>query len=390
MNLIPSRRSRLSQDFAAFDYSGGKHAINFAYGLPDPALFTELAWPDAFGTATGVSVGDLPQYTDAQGLPELRAQVALRHDVRQDQVILTNGASQAVQLLADLYLDPGDVVLTEDPSYLGALRTFSLAGATIVQLGMGSDGVDLDALEAALRHTQRVKLYYTTPAFHNPTGRHMPRAHMARVAALLAQHGVPLVQDLVYAELPYDGPAEWLSPGGNVINVHSISKVAGPGLRVGWVLAKPDIIGQLARLKCDGGVSPIVSNVVLGLMQSDALDTHIARLRLHYRAKRDALHRQLQGSRFCEPDYTVPRGGFSFWVRLAAGTDAQAFIDAARHEHDVRLVHGQHYGPASLNHVRLCFSYLPMSSIEQGLEHLDVLHARLYRPRQIAVGTVAA
>ncbi|MCA6112616.1 aminotransferase-like domain-containing protein [Bradyrhizobium cenepequi] len=378
MKLHASKRGSVAQVFAPFNYSGTKHAINFGYGLPDPAMFAELPWPDAFDQNTGVAAADLAQYTDAAGLPELVTKLALRYGVRHDHVMVTGGASQAIQLLIEAWIDPGDVVLTEDPSYLGALRTFSVMGATVVQLGMSGEGVDLNELEATLRSNSRVKLFYTTPAFHNPTGREVSRIHMARLAALLAQHGLPLVQDLVYAELPYNEVVDWLAPGGNVINVHSVSKIAGPGLRVGWVLAEPNIISRLARLKCDGGVSPIVSNIVLGLLQSGALDRHIGRLRQHYRAKRDTMHTLLQYSRICEPEYIVPSGGFSFWVRLSAGIDVDTFIEAARREHDVHLIHGRHYGPRSGDHVRLCFSYLPLFGIEQGLARLDDLHAKLY------------
>ncbi|UVO30495.1 PLP-dependent aminotransferase family protein [Bradyrhizobium arachidis] len=378
MNSTASTRSSLAQGFTPFNYSSAKHAINFAYGLPDPAMFSELAWPDALSQNTGVATADLLQYTDAVGLPKLRTRLAQRYNVQHEEVILTAGASQALQLIGDVLLDPGDIVITEDPSYLGALRIFSITGATILQLGMNADGVDLSALETTLRREPRVKLFYTAPAFHNPTGRQISRAHMARVAGMLARHGVALVQDLVYSELPYNGLDDWLPPGGNVINVHSISKIAGPGLRVGWVLADSDIINRLARLKCDGGVSPIVSNIVLSLLQSSTLDAHIVRLRQHYRTKRDSLHTLLQRSRFCAPEYLLPSGGFSFWVRLAGGIEAETFIEAARREHDVHLVHGRHYGPRSGHHVRLCFSYLPTNVLEEGLARLDKLQAKLH------------
>ncbi|AMA60084.1 aminotransferase [Bradyrhizobium sp. CCGE-LA001] len=377
MNMRISKRSALARGFAPFDVSSARKGINFGYALPDPVMFAELPWPDAFDGRTGVASADLPQYTDSAGLPELRTKLALRYGVGRDQVMLTGGASQALQLLADGWIDPGDVVLTEDPSYLGALRMFSIAGATVVQLGMAAEGVDLNEVEAILQTSTRVKLFYTMPAFHNPTGHRMSYDYVAKLAALLARSGALLVQDLVYSELPYNGPAHWLAPGNNVVNVHSISKIAGPGLRVGWVLAESDIINGLAHLKRDGGVSPLLSNVVLGLLKSSALDSHITRLREHYRAKRDGVHRLLQRSRICEPGYRVPSGGFSFWVRLTAGTDPERFIEAASHEHDVHLINGRSYGPRSGRHVRLCFSYLPMSLIERGLDRLDDLHSNL-------------
>ncbi|TYL85878.1 aminotransferase class I/II-fold pyridoxal phosphate-dependent enzyme [Bradyrhizobium cytisi] len=229
MNTRISKRSAVAQGFAPFNSSSATHGINFGHALADQVMFAELPWPDAFDGRTGVAPADLPQYTDAAGLPELRTKLALRYGVRHDQVMLTGGASQALQLLADGWIDPGDVVLTEDPSYL----------------------------------------------------------------------------------------------------------------------------------------------------QSRALDSHITRLREHYRAKRDGVHRLLQHSRICEPEYSVPSGGFSFWVQLTAGTDPERFIEAASREHDVHLINGRNYGPRSGRHVRLCFSYLPISLIEQGLERLDNLHAKL-------------
>ncbi|TAI59660.1 PLP-dependent aminotransferase family protein, partial [Bradyrhizobium sp. Leo170] len=144
MNSRISKRSAVAQGFAPFNSSTAKHGINFGHALADPVMFAELPWPSAFDGGTGVAPADLPQYTDAAGLPELRTKLALRYGVRHNQVMLTGGASQALQLLADGWIDPGDVVLTEDPSYLGALRTFSIAGATVVQLGLAAEGVDLN------------------------------------------------------------------------------------------------------------------------------------------------------------------------------------------------------------------------------------------------------
>ncbi|MGF6921675.1 PLP-dependent aminotransferase family protein [Paraburkholderia sp. 40] len=374
-----SMRSRTSLSYGIFDYTSGKDTVDFAYGLPDPLTFARLQWPDPLTVQTGVSISDLPQYTDAYGLPELRGQLGQRYRMGRGNVILTNGASQALQLLADAFIDPGDVVLTEDPSYLGALRIFSIAGATVVQVGADPSGVDLDLLEQALLHAKgRAKLYYTTPAFHNPTGRYFAHRHMVEVEALLSRNGVRLVQDLVYSELPYGGASpEILQAGGNIINVHSFSKISGPGLRVGWVLAEPEIVDRLAHLKCDGGVSPIVSNMALALLQSSSLDAHVEHLRTHYRSKRDAMHRLLQACRFCKPDYEIPSGGFSFWVSLAEGVDSAELVGEVRRKHNVKLVEGKHHGPSGAARVRLSFSYLQPRLIERGLAQIDDAHASL-------------
>jgi len=370
---MSSIRSQRSRAYGAFDYSSTKHAINFAYGMPDPETFPSVPLPPSLLPQTGVGLSDLLQYTDSQGLPELRRQLAERYDVSPEHTLVTGGASQALTLLADLLINPGDIVLTEDPGYLGALRIFSVAGANVIQLGMDCHGVHIAALEQALEQANgKVALYYTSPVYHNPTGCCFSVDRMSGVAELLKRHGVPLIQDLVYAELPYQTPEpEVMKAGDNVINIHSFSKIAGAGLRVGWVIAEPGIVQVLALLKSDGGVSPLVSNVVLEVLRSDALRSHILDLREHYRAKRDLMARVLQTCTFCDQDYVLPMGGFSFWVRIVEGVDPLALIDKVRLESNVHLVSGAKSGPGSQRYVRLCFSYLSDTQIEFGIQRIE-------------------
>lgn len=367
-----SLRSQISARYSAFDYSSTKHTINFGYGLPDPETFRHLSAVDAMSEAGGVSLADILQYTDSQGLPELRQRLAARSGVAPGQVMITSGASQALQLIADTLLDAGDVVLTEDPSYLGALRIFSIAGATVVQLGMDDEGVSLSELADALAHYHKIKLYYTTPAFHNPSGQCISKARIEEVQRMLGLHGVPIVQDLVYSELPYeDGFLPPLFASDAAISVRSFSKIAWPGLRVGWICAAPAMIARLALLKCDGGVSAVVSNVAVALLATDALPGHIEYLRKHYRHKRDYMQTLLQDCTFCEPAYALPQGGFSFWVKLAADLDPAGFLEGLRQEQGVQLAPGLLYGPRSSQFVRLCFSYMPVARLEEGIARIE-------------------
>jgi 2-aminoadipate transaminase len=380
-----SLRSQISAGYSAFDYSSTKQTINFGYGLPDPDTFRHLPAIDAMSTSTGVSLADILQYTDSQGLPELRQRLAERSGLAPSQVMITSGASQALQLIADTLLDAGDVVLTEDPSYLGALRIFSIAGANVIQLGMDSEGVSLSELADALTRYPKVKLYYTTPAFHNPSGQCISKARAAEVQRLLGQHGVPIVQDLVYSELPYeDGVQPVLFAAETVISVHSFSKIAWPGLRVGWICAAPDMIARLALLKCDGGVSAVVSNVAVALLKTDALAGHIQFLRKHYRQKRDFMQALLLDSTFCEPAYTIPQGGFSFWVKLAPDLDPAGFLERLRDGHGVQLAPGLLYGPRSSQFVRLCFSYMPVAKLEDGIARIEAACKESRKLRQAA------
>jgi len=381
-----SLRSQRASGFGAFDYSSTKQTLNLAIGMPDPVTFAGLPLASSSLPETGIGIGDLLQYTDSQGLPELRQALAQRHKVAQENIQVTAGASQALTLLADLLIDPGDIVLTEDPSYLGALRIFSVAGAQIIQLGMDRDGVDLDQLAHTLTSTTgKVALYYTSPVFHNPTGCCFSIERMQAVAQLLSRHGVPLIQDLVYSELPYQAQRPNVLPAGQgVINVHSSSKIAGAGLRLGWVIAEPRLIQGLAQLKLDGGVSPLVSNLVLSLLRNEAFDSHIDDLREHYRTKRDLMADLLKSCTFCAQDYLLPTGGFSFWVRIADGVEPAALIDKARELGNVRLSNGLHNGPQSRRYVRLCFSYLSPAQIRHGLQIIEEAYRslipRVHRP----------
>ncbi|WP_017905208.1 PLP-dependent aminotransferase family protein [Pseudomonas asplenii] len=374
-----SSRSQRASQFGAFDYSATKQVINFAIGLPDPQTFAGVPLPASPLPDNGVGLADLLQYTDSLGLPELRQSIARRHEVAVEQVQVTAGASQALTLLADLLIDPGDIVLTEDPGYLGALRIFSVAGAKIIQLGMDRDGVNLDELAHALKNASgKVALYYTSPVFHNPTGCCFSIERMQAVAQLLSLHQVPLIQDLVYRELPYQAVRPEVLPAGQgVINIHSCSKIAGAGLRVGWVLAEPGVIQGLAQLKLDGGVSPLVSNLVLSLLHNEAFDSHIEDLREHYRTRRDLMASLLKSCTFCVQDYLVPTGGFSFWVRIADDVEPAALIDKARELGNVRLSNGIHNGPQSRRNVRLCFSYLSPAQMRQGLQIIEEAYRSL-------------
>lgn len=376
-----SIRSQKSLQYGTFDYSSTKNSINFSYGLPDPESFCKLTWPNSVFNETGVNFIDLLQYTDSAGLPELRTRISHRYNTEYENVMITNGASQGMQLVADAFIDLGDVVLTEDPSYLGALRIFSSAGADIVQLPMDNHGVNLDHLEEFLSTSKkRISFFYSSSVFHNPTGLLLNKQRMTEVRNLLQKYNILMVQDLVYSELHYDNsPPEILSAGSNVINLYSFSKIASPGLRVGWLLGDANYIQTLSCLKRDGGVSPIASNVVLGLLGSPVLDKHIEWLRSHYKNKRDLMYKMLMASDFCEAPSFLPQGGFSFWVKISDDVEVDILISMLHRAYDIKLTHGVHYGQSSSKHIRLCFSYMSIEKIEFGLQCIEDIYKKIKR-----------
>jgi DNA-binding transcriptional MocR family regulator len=307
--------------------------VDFALGapLPLPGLaLDDLELPRAEYAA---AIGDV-QYHPL-GLSALREAIAasctaggLETDAR--QVLVTTGAQQAINLCALAYLQRGDTVLVEDPTYFGALDAFRLAGARMASVPAGPRGVD-----PALLRTRTVaaapRLIYLSPTFQNPTGGVMPAAARERVAALARETGITVVEDTTLADLALDGaapkPLAAFAPEAPILTIGSLSKVAWPGLRIGWVRGPASLVPTLARVKSvmDLGSPSLTQAVAVRLL------AHIQRIRTlrreQLRPRRDTLVRLL---RRALPDwrFAVPAGGLFLWVELPSG-DAREFAQVA-------------------------------------------------------------
>ena len=357
--------------------------ISFAGGLPAPELFDVPALRAAFAAALADgSAARALQYSTTEGHAPLREALASRMQARglpthRDEVLITTGSQQALGLAAAALLDPGDVVLVEDPSYLAALQSFQLAGARLVPVPAGDDGPDLGAV-AELVAEHRPKLLYVVPNFQNPTGRTITRAGRAALAGLAGELGLWLLEDDPYGELFYDGEAlDSLGsfPGAQdrTLAVSSLSKVLAPGLRIGWLRAPPALHRALTVAKQAGDLhtSTIDQMAAASVLAAGGMDAHLKRLRTVYSERRDALLGGLTaalpaGSRFNEPG-----GGMFVWARLPDGHDAAVLLEAAL-RHDVAFVPGAPFfaGPADHATLRLSFTTHPPGEIAEGLRRL--------------------
>src|SRR5919108_3165754 len=219
--------------------------ISFAGGLPAPELFDAAGLREAYAAAlTDANAGRSLQYSTTEGDPDLRVAIAARLTARglpthADEILVTSGSQQALTLAAAVLIEPGDRVLVEEPSYLAALQAFQLAGAEVVPVACDDDGLDPDAVAAAAaEHGSR--LLYTIPTFHNPTGRTLPLERRLALAEVAAREGLWLIEDDPYGELRYRGeplPSLATLPGteDRTLALSTLSKVAAPGLRIGWV-----------------------------------------------------------------------------------------------------------------------------------------------------------
>jgi 2-aminoadipate transaminase len=369
--------------------------ISFAGGLPAPELFPAELIADAFArTLAPTAAARALQYSSTEGDPALRALLAERFCARgmgcsASELLVTTGSQQALGLISAVLLDPGDVVLVENPSYLAALQSFGFAGARLVPVPCDDEGLDPEGLPALIAE-HAPKFLYIVPTFQNPTGRTLPAARRARLAQIAAEHGLWIVEDDPYGELRYDG--EPLAPIGShadaadrTITVSSLSKVLAPGMRIGWLRAPAQILGPLtiAKQAADLHTSTVDQVAARTSLQAADLDVHIERLCREYRRRRDALLGGLgaalpPGSTFNRPD-----GGMFVWARLPEGWDAEELLHRAL-EHDVAFVPGSPFYAREPDRrtLRLSFTTHVPDDIAAGLGRLR----RAWAPAGAAAG----
>jgi DNA-binding transcriptional MocR family regulator len=357
--------------------------ISFAGGLPAPELFPAELIAAAFATALAPTVAARAlQYSSTEGDPQLRELLAGRFALRglpagAGEILVTTGSQQALGLVADVLIDPGDVVLVENPSYLAALQSFSLAGARLVPVACDDDGIDPDLLpELIAQHDP--KFLYVVPTFQNPTGRTLPDARRARLAQVAAEHGLWLVEDDPYGELRYDGEplapiAAYPGAGDRTVTVSSLSKVLAPGLRIGFLRAPAALLRPLAIAKqaADLHTSTVDQHAARESLRATDIDEHIDRICAEYRRRRDALLGGLAAALPEGSTFNRPAGGMFVWARLPAGWDATALLVAAL-RHDVAFVPGAPFfavdpDPRTL---RLSFTTHTPAQIVEGLGRL--------------------
>ncbi len=357
--------------------------VSFAGGLPAPDLFDRAGLQAAFTAVLAEGSGARAlQYSTTEGDPLLRRLVAQRLTGRgletaADDLLITSGSQQALTLVAAVLLEPGDRVLVEEPSYLAALQCFGLAGAQAIPVPCDDGGLDPDALEALIAE-HRPTLLYTVPTFHNPTGRTLSLERRLALAEVAQRTGVWIVEDDPYGELRYSGealPAVASLPAaqGRTLAISTLSKIAAPGLRIGWVRAPRMLLRSLtiAKQAADLHSSTVDQAAAARWLADTDLAAHIERLRAEYGARRDALLSGLAAALPPGSTHNHPDGGMFVWARLPDGWDAGALLQRAL-DRDVAYVPGAPFfsGPPDVATLRLSFTAHGPGEIALGLERL--------------------
>ncbi len=308
-----------------------------------------------------------------------------------DDVIITNGCQQGLDLVARLFARGGQSVVLEDPVYHGLVRVFSRAGANMISMDIGDAGIDVDRLEEVFLQ-QRPRLLVLTPSFQNPTGVTIPLDRRRRIVELAQRLGVVLLENDIYSELRYLGTPlptlKELDETGNTILLRSYSKVSFPGLRVGWVIAPRAVIGCLAEAKqiSDLHSDQLSQAVLLRFAESGELAHHIERTRRAGRERLDAVLRACAAHLPPGTKFTRPEGGMSLWVELPAPLNAENLLSRVQ-ERGVNFLTGRYFS-ARRTHVRglrISFGGLASEQITRGIQILGEA-AR----RELAASAVSA
>jgi 2-aminoadipate transaminase len=370
--------------------------ISFAGGLPASEVFPTERFREACCKVLETKAHLALQYGAAEGYEPLREMVA-RHIARygikakSENVLITSGSQQALDLIGKLLINSGDRVLVEAPTYLGALQAFNVYGADYVSVPSDDDGLRSDLLKAPLRSGP--KFIYVLPNFQNPGGTTLSEERRHELVLLADKYGIPIVEDDPYGQLRYEG--EHLTPLvvldrenlgrdqgysiGNVLYLSTFSKTLAPGLRLGWIVAPPEVIAKLVQLKqgADLHSSTFVQMVAYEVARDNFLDEHVKLIRRVYCERRDVMLQALTQYFPPEVHWTRPQGGLFLWVTLPQGTDAQCLFEAAVRE-NVAFVPGDCFyasngqRDAGKRHMRLNFSAATPDQIQEGIRRLSI------------------
>lgn len=293
-----------------------------------------------------------------------------------DDLLVTNGCQQGLDLIARVFASTGASVAIEDPGYHGLLRVFLRSGAEILPVPVDANGIEPNALEQVLQR-HRPRLLVVTPSFQNPTGASLPIERRRRVIALAERFNCVLVENDIYSELRYTGSPlptlKELDQSGNTILLRSYSKVSFPGLRVGWVIAPRPVIARLAEAKeiSDLHSDQLSQAVLLRFAESGELERHLQRTRQAGAGRLEAVLNACAQFLPAGAKYTRPEGGMSIWIDLPAPLTAEAVLSEAQ-EQGVTFLPGRHFssGHGHLRGLRISFGGLPVDQITRGMRIL--------------------
>ncbi len=354
--------------------------ISFAGGLPAPELFPIREVREACEYILAHYGPASLQYGPTEGHPELRRLLAEKMQkygvpAEEENILITTGSQQALDLVGKVFIDPGDYILTTEPTYVGAIQAWSAYGARFLTVPMDDDGILIEPMEKLLQK-YKVKFIYVLPNFHNPAGVTISEERRHKIIELAARYGTFIVEDDPYGELRFEGqdlvPLITLHKE-NVIYLCTLSKTLAPGLRIGWVTAPSRVINKLVLAKqgADLHTATFPQFIAADILGRGLLKEHVRKIRRVYKERRDVM---IQAMEEFFPEgitWTRPQGGLFLWVTMPEKVDSEKLLERAKEE-KVAFVPGFAFYPngGGRNCMRLNFSNQPPDRIREGIRRL--------------------
>lgn len=354
--------------------------ISFAGGLPAPQLFPVEEMKEVTHRVMEDSGCQALQYSTTEGYLPLREQIAHRMNkrygtkIQPEEVLMTNGSQQGLDLTGRIFLDEGDVVLCESPTYLGALQAFTVYNPAFKEVPTDDEGMIIEELEKMIESHDRIKFIYAIPDFQNPTGRSWSAKRREEFMEVVHKYNIPVIEDNPYGELRFEGEdlpsLKSMDKKGLVVFLGTFSKTFCPGLRIGWVIAKPELLEKYIMTKqgTDLHTSTLSQQQIAYYIEHYDFDGHIARIKGSYKKKRDLMMGAIEAHFPKEVTYIKPEGGLFLWVTVPDHIDTKELLLQCI-ERNVAFVPGAAFFPNSQikNTLRINFSNASEEEIERGI-----------------------
>jgi len=357
--------------------------ISFAGGLPAPELFPVGAIKEVNRMVLDSDGAKALQYTTTEGFKPLREWIAHRMNNRLgtsfdcDDVLITHGSQQALDLSGKVFLDEGDVVFCESPTYLAAISAFRAYGCSFIEIPTDDQGMIISELVKQLEKCEKAKLIYVIPDFQNPTGRTWSLERRKQLADISARFGIAVVEDNPYGELRFEGEflpsVKSFDKAGNILCTGTFSKIFCPGYRIGWIAGDKNIIRQYVLVKqgTDLQCNTIAQMEISKYLELYDIDVHIDKIRDTYRKRRDLSVKTMEEAFPDGVSFTRPQGGLFAWVELPSHINARDVLEKCV-EQNVAFVPGGSFFPngGKENTFRINFSNMSEERIVEGLKRL--------------------
>ncbi len=354
--------------------------ISFAGGLPAPELFPLEDIKEASSNAIDNFGPSALQYTLSFGIPELREWLSqwikkYGTDATAEEILITGGSQQGLDLVGKVFLEKGAVVITETPTYLGALQAFNLYQAKYVAVDMDSGGMVVEQVEDRIKE-YNPRLIYVVANFQNPSGITLSYERRKKLVAIAEKYNIPIVDDNPYGQLRFEGedvPSLKSIGGDLVIELGTFSKIISPGLRIGWIAASKEVCNTFERMKqgSDLHTNTFAQYVIYEFVKDGALDKHIEKIKESYRERREVMIQAMEESFPEGVKFTRPQGGLFLWITLPEKLSATDLLDEAV-QNGVAYVPGYPFFAQGGGHntMRLNFSNAKPDAIKSGIQRL--------------------